>query len=136
METDVKVSKKFYSTQLTTTLSQLTSMLSTAFTTVQKHTVPSTETVKLETAMKVSEHFYKKLATTRTYRTGSVKMEIKSTVRNTVTMPRRTRTTNEFSFQTTMRLLSTTDYILETAMNISRRFLSRIGLFITLTYWY
>ena len=123
METAVKVSRKFYSTELTTTLSiQLTTMLSTPLTTDQKQTIPGTETVKMETARKVSEQFYKKPTTTRTYKTGSGKMEIHFTAKNTVTIPRRTPMTTEFSFQTTMQLFSTTDDILETSMNISRRF--------------
>ena len=118
METSVKVSRKFYFTELTTTLSQLTTMLSTPFTTDQKQTVPGTETVKMETARKVSEHFYKKPTTTRTYKTGSGKMEIHSTAKNIFTIPRRTPTTTEFSFRTTMQLFSTTDDILETTMHM------------------
>ena len=136
METAVKVSRTFYFNELTTTLSHLTTMLSTPFTTDQKQTVPGTETVKMETARKVSEHFYKKPTTTRTYNSGSGKMEIHSTAKNTVTISRRTPMSTEFSFQTTMPLFLKTDDILETAMYISRRFLSRIGLIITNVYWY
>ena len=128
METAVKVSRQFYSKELTTTISiQLTTTLSMPLITEQKQTVAGTETVKMETAMKVSEHFYEKPTTTRTYRTGSGKLEIHSTSKNTVTMPRRTPTTTEFSFQTTLPLFSTNGNILETAMNISRRFVSRTG---------